>query len=97
MKLLKPSNRERKRYLLIIGEEINFKKIEECIIDYIGILGHAKASPQLIRVIRKGIIISINREMLNNVRASFLISGRDIKVIKVSGSIKNLKDYAALI
>jgi len=86
MKKLKPSHREKKRYLLVQGKE---KDIEEAILDYTGILGYAKASP---KVIKKGkqIVLAVNRKELDKVRAAFLLKGK-LKIKKVSGSLKNLK------
>ena len=39
MKSLKPSHREKKRYLLIKGKDANKKNIEEVILEFIGVLG----------------------------------------------------------
>lgn len=93
MKSLKPSHREKKRYLLL--ENVSKKTIEDAILEYIGILGYAKASPQIIREARKGkhtdknTILSINRQELDKIRASFLLS--KIKILKVSGTLKKLR------
>lgn len=87
MKALKPSHRERKRYLLL--ENITEKVIEKAILDYVGVLGYSKASPKIVKKTKKNIILAINRKSLDNVRASFLF--KDIKIIKVSGSLKKLK------
>lgn len=90
MKPLKSANREKKRYLLLSGKDIDAKNIDEAILDFIGVLGYAEASPQIIKNNGK-IIIAINREMLDKIRTSFLVSGKDIQIVKVSGSIKKLK------
>jgi RNase P/RNase MRP subunit POP5 len=51
----------------------------------------AKASPKLNKSEKQdSVIISINREMLNQVKASFLISPEKIEVLRVSGTIKGL-------
>tara|TARA_Y100000310_G_C20492580_1_gene719974 strand:+ start:186 stop:461 length:276 start_codon:yes stop_codon:yes gene_type:complete len=91
MKPLKPSHREKKRYLLVKGKDANKKNIEEAISEYIGILGHAEASPQIIKFGKGWIVIAINRNSLDKIRASFVMSGKDIQVIKVSGSVMNVK------
>jgi len=83
MKLLKPSHREKKRYLLI--ENAGEKEIEKAILDYIGILGYAKASPKIISRSENKIILAINRKELDRVRAGFLFC--NIKIKKVSGSL----------
>ena len=91
MKNLKPSHREKKRYLLTEGKDATKEKIEKTILDYIGVLGFAKASPQLIKKTSKGLILAINRKELDKVRASFLLSGKKIQIKRVSGTLKSLK------
>ena len=91
MKPLKPSHRGRKRYLLVKGKDANKKNIDEAILEYIGTLGYAETSPQVIKSGNKGIVLSINRGNLDKVRASFAINKKDLQVVKVSGSVKNLK------
>ena len=91
MKSLKPSHREKKRYLLLEGKDASKEKIEKCILDYIGVLGFAKASPQIIKKTSKGLVLAINRQELDKIRASFLMSGKDIQVKKVSGAVGNVK------
>lgn len=88
MKALKPSHREKKRYLLLEGTDE--KSIDGAILDYVGILGYAKASPKIIARNRDKIILAINRKELDKVRAAFLLAGK-IKVLKVSGSLRKLK------
>lgn len=88
MKNLKPSHREKKRYLLVEGRDADKKNIESVILEFIGVLGYAEAGISFIN--DKKIILAVNRESLNKIRASFLLSGKDIKIIKVSGSLKNL-------
>lgn len=91
MKPLKPSHREKKRYLLVSGKDANEKNIEEAILKFIGILGYAKASPQVVKKKSKdSLILAVNRKELDKVRASFMLSGRDIRVEKVSGMINKL-------
>jgi RNase P/RNase MRP subunit POP5 len=92
MKILKPSHREKKRYLLISGKDANKKTIDETILEFIGVLGYSEACVQTIKERTSSIIISINKNTLNKIRASFLISGKDLKIIKVSGSLKKLKN-----
>jgi len=90
MKPLKPSHRERKRYLVIQGKNLSKEIIENAIFDFVGILGYAEASPHYIRISKDKIILSINKESLDKIRASFLINA-DIRITKVSGSLKKLK------
>lgn len=88
MKSLRPSMRENKRYLLIKG---NVQDIEKAILEAVGILGASKTGLAWIKRENDGAIISINREALNDVRASFALWPSGLSVKKVSGSLKNLK------
>ena len=85
MKPLKPSIREKKRYLLLKGK---FTKadVEKAIMHYIGILGYSKASPMWI----SKNILAINRSEINKVRGSFVLT-KNIEVSKVSGTLKALR------
>jgi RNase P/RNase MRP subunit POP5 len=89
MKLrIKSSARVKRHYLLL--EAKNKKEVEQTILDYIGILGWAKASPKWITKGKK-LILAIERKSITNVRASFELSSEKIKVLKVSGTLKGLK------
>ncbi|HLD37439.1 MAG TPA: hypothetical protein VJA86_02540 [Candidatus Nanoarchaeia archaeon] len=84
-KRLKPSMREKKRYLLLeTGASRN--EIEQAILDYVGVLGYAKAAPVFI----KSNIIAVNREEADKVRASFALGEKLIKIRKASGTLKGL-------
>ncbi len=91
MKPLKPSHREKKRYLLIKGKDANKKIIEEVILDFIGGLGYAEANPKIIKQTSENVILAINKNSLDKVRTSFLMSEKDLNIIKVSGSVGKLK------
>lgn len=86
MKPLKPSMREKKRYLLIKGHKSK-KEVEEAIMRYVGILGYAKASPMWI----SKNILAINRSEINKVLGSFALT-KNVSVIRVSGTLKKLKN-----
>ena len=94
MKPLKPSHRDHKRYLLLSGREISQKDIDEAILHFVGILGYAKASPQIIKDAhnkhKNKVILAINRSELDKVKASLVLSGKDIFVEQVSGIINKL-------
>ena len=90
MKNLKPSHRESKRYLLIKGEDANPKAVEDAILEFIGVLGFAEASPRIIKKQKNKIILAINRGSLEKVRASFLLSGKKLEITQVSGSVGKL-------
>ena len=86
MKNLKPSHREKKRYLLLEGKDASKEKIEKTILEYIGVLGFAKASPMFV----KSNILAVNRKEIDKIRASFLISKKDIKIKRISGTLKGM-------
>ncbi|OGM02133.1 hypothetical protein A2115_02065 [Candidatus Woesebacteria bacterium GWA1_41_8] len=84
---VKSSGRTRRRYILFGGGEK--KKIEKIILDYLGILGWAKASPVFVED-GKRIILSVARRSVNDVKASFEICEDKINIVKVSGTLKGL-------
>ncbi|HRZ86079.1 MAG TPA: hypothetical protein P5277_04865 [Candidatus Paceibacterota bacterium] len=79
--------KENKRYLLLRGN-FDKKDVEASILKFIGVLGYAKASPMWI----SNKILAINRESINEVRGSFILSEKKIEVIRVSGTLKGLKN-----
>lgn len=87
MKLLKPSHRENKRYLLIKGKDADKKNINEAILEFIGVLGYAEASPKIIKSENQKVVLAINRNSLDKVRASFLMSNKNLEIVNVSGSV----------
>ncbi|MBI2047154.1 hypothetical protein HYT26_03260 [Candidatus Pacearchaeota archaeon] len=82
---IKPSMKEKKRYLLLETNAAKSEK-EQAILDYIGILGYAKAAPAFVR----SNILAVNREDVDKVRAALALSKKLIKVKKVSGTLKGL-------
>jgi len=91
MKPLKPSHKEKKRYLLIKGKDANKKIIEEVILEFVGVLGFAEASPQVVNSTRGQIVFAVNRRSLDKVRASFVMSDKDLEIVRVSGTLKKLR------
>ena len=89
MKSLKPSVRERKRYLLVRGNNLK-ENIPKAIKDFIGVLGMSKTSLSFIKSGEGFAVISVNREMLDKVRASLCVWPEKMEVKKVSGTIKGL-------
>ena len=87
MKALKPSHREKKRYLLISGKDSDKKVIEEVILEFIGVLGYAEASPKFIKNSQGKIILAVNRNFVDKIRTCFLMSEKDLQIIRVSGSV----------
>ena len=90
-KPLKPSHREKRRYLLISGKDANAKAIEAAILKFIGVLGYAKAAPMAVKKLGKKLILSVNRKALEQVRAALSMSGKDMKIEKISGVIGKVK------
>jgi RNase P/RNase MRP subunit POP5 len=91
MKLkVKPSSRIKRRFMLIEGGKR--EEIEKIILDYLGSLGRAKASPLFLEGGKKEgrMILAVSRKEIENVRAAFEISGKNIKVLRVSGTLKRL-------
>lgn len=89
MKSLKPSMRENKRYLLVRGKNLK-RNLEEAILEFIGILGMSKVGLGWIKTDTNSVVISVNREMVDSVRASFCVWPEKMTVEKVSGSLKGL-------
>ena len=88
---LKASSSERikKRYILIEGKK---EDAEKAILDYIGIVGWARAGVVWVDVhgLKTGEVLSVDRGEIMNIRAAFEASSAKIKVIRVSGTLKGL-------
>lgn len=89
MKPLKPSMRENKRYLLVRGKNAR-KNIEKAILDFVGILGMSKVGLNWIKSERNSVIVSVNRKIVDSVRASICVFPEKMEVVKVSGTLKGL-------
>ncbi|MBI2044513.1 hypothetical protein HYT23_00490 [Candidatus Pacearchaeota archaeon] len=90
MQPLRPSQKENKRYLLLSGKNLK-ENVEKSVHEFIGILGMSKASLAWIKTGKDSAVISINRESLNHVRASFAVWPEEIKVLRVSGTLRGLR------
>jgi len=90
MKPLKPSMRENKRYILVKGNNPE-ENIKKSILESIGVFGMAKTGLSFISKGKDSAIISVNREMLNSVRACFSVYKNKLVAEKVSGTLKGLK------
>ena len=88
-KKLKPTLRENKRYLLLQTQASN-ESIQQGLLEFLGTLGYAKSSPQFLSNV-PGTILAINREMIDPVRAALALNKEQIRVKKVSGTIKGLR------
>ena len=91
MKALRPASREKKRYLLLEGKDLR-KNVEKSIFDFIGVFGYSKTGLEWIKQKGDNGILSINREMLDSIRACFGAWPEKIEVKKVSGTLKSLSD-----
>jgi len=89
MKPLKPSAREKKRYLLVRGKNLK-TNIGKAILDFIGVLGMSKCGLSWIKSEKDFAVICVNREMVEPVRASFCVWPEKMEVEKVSGTLKGL-------
>ena len=87
MKPLKPSMREKKRYLAVRG---NVGHIEKAILEFIGVLGMSETGLGWIKSGKNSAVISVNREAVNKVRASFAAFRENIIVEGVSGTLRGL-------
>lgn len=81
--------KENKRYLLVEGKELR-KNIEKAILDFIGVLGMSKTGLEFIKEKSNSAIISVNREMVDSIRAALCVWPKKMEVKKVSGTLKGL-------
>ena len=88
MKSLKPTMREKKRYLLVKGK---ISEIERAIYEGIGVLGVSKIGFGRVKTGKDFAVISVNRESLDSVRACFAIWPEKIWAERVSGTLKGLR------
>ncbi|MAG37771.1 hypothetical protein CMI45_00065 [Candidatus Pacearchaeota archaeon] len=86
---IKASEKIHRRYLLLSGKDAGKDKVEKVILDYIGILGWAKAKPIFVSG-RGKTILAVERKSVNAVKGAFELCKEDIKVGKVSGTLKGL-------
>ena len=84
---IKASARINRRHLLIEGA--GKKEIEDAILEFVGVLGWAKAAPVILES-DGDVILSIDRKELNNIRAAFEMSEKKMKILRVSGTLKGL-------
>ncbi len=89
MKSLKPSMRENKRYLIVRGKNLK-SNIEKAITDFVGVLGMSKVGLGWIKTEKNSVIISINREAVDSVRASLVVYPEKMFVEKISGTLRGL-------
>ncbi len=86
----RPSARLKRRYLLVEGTR---ERLEKSILEYLGILGWARAAPFFKEAGAGEWIVAVNREELVHVRAAFALSESKIDVKRVSGTLKGLAKH----
>lgn len=92
MKSLKPTMRENKRYLLIEGNDLR-RNVEKAILDFIGVWGFSKVALEWIKEDKNSAVVSVNREMLDSVRAAICIWPKKMEVKRVSGTLRSIRDF----
>ena len=90
MKSLKPSMRENKIYVLIRGKNLR-ENVEKAILEFIGVLGMSKCGLSFISSSNGELIICVNREAVDSVRASLAVFREKMEVLKVSGTLRGLR------
>lgn len=91
MKPLIAAHKENKRYLVVKGKDLK-QNIEKAILEFAGVLGLSKCGLSFIKSeSQDSIIICINREAVDLVRASLAIFPEKMEVLNVSGTLKGLE------
>ena len=80
--------REKKRHLLVRGQ---VNDIEKAIYEGIGVLGMSKLGFSKVKTGKDFAVISVNREAIDSIKASFAIWPEKITVERVSGTLKGLR------
>ena len=86
LKLL-PSLKEKKHYLVFSGEK---EKVEKSLLEFLGILGFAKANPVIVEIKKNYGILSFNSKYADEIRTAFAFS--NIRTLGISGTIKKAKE-----
>lgn len=84
---LMPSMKENKHYLVFEGDK---DKVEKALLEFLGILGYAKASPILIESKKGKGILSFNRNHADEIKAAFIFY--NIRTLGISGTIKKARE-----
>ncbi len=86
---LKATMRSNRRYLLIKGIK---SSVEKAILEFIGVLGWVDAAPIFVSEKNGQVILCVNREGLVKVRAALALAKDELKILKVSGTLKGLEN-----
>jgi len=87
LKILKPTMREKKHYLVV---NAGYGEIEKVILKYLGIFGFAKASPVFVLSKNGKTIFAVNRKYVNDVKGALAFSS--LKCEYVSGLVRKAKE-----
>ncbi len=108
---LKPSFKEQKHYLLLkidskkkLSDKEAIKKIDESILNFIGILGYAFAGPLYVKIYDEKIskimdknnliILCVTTKFVDHVKTSLILNNKTkVQCIRVSGTLKKLKEF----
>lgn len=97
LKRLKPSMREKKRYVVIalkssMTRKEAYKLVDSALLEGLGTLGYAKASITFIQFdsVKGKAIIRTNPKQLANVKSALILAG--LACIGVSGTIKRARE-----
>jgi RNase P/RNase MRP subunit POP5 len=83
---LMPSLKEKKHYLVFKGEK---RAAENALFEFLGVLGMAKANPQIIDIKGDKGIIMFNRDFTDEIRAALAFAR--IHTLGISGTINKTK------
>jgi RNase P/RNase MRP subunit POP5 len=86
MEKLKPAQKDNRRYLLICGDN---EKVEKALLNYLGVLGFARAGYMLVKKKKKKIISSVKRKEIEKVKAALCMEG--LKIERVSGTLRGVE------
>ncbi len=86
-KKLKPSMRQKKRYLVLDTDDSNL--VDAKLLETLGVMGYAKASPKRISIEKSKVVLLTNPKSLADVKSALALSG--IKCIGVSGTLNKLR------
>jgi RNase P/RNase MRP subunit POP5 len=93
MKPLIPSHKENKRYLLVRGNNVR-QNIEKAILEFSGIIGMSRCCLSFIKPEKDfgkdTLVICVNRDCVDLIRASLVVYPEKMEVVKVSGTLKGL-------
>jgi RNase P/RNase MRP subunit POP5 len=89
---LKSTSRLKRRYLLLAGG--SKEQINSALLHGLGAIGLSEVSPQFVNISKgkpkDSLVLAINRQTLDSVRAAFELAHFPIKITKVSGTLSGL-------